>query len=96
MENNLNKNLNQQNQIPGVDPKLIDGLLTAASKKLGCKPDELKRKLQNGEFEAAVKNSNPTTPQMIRFKQMLGDPKAIERLMSDPKAAEILKKLGGK
>ncbi len=96
MQKNLNKNLNRQNLPQGVNPQMIDRVLNWASQKLGCSPDQLREKLQNGEFEAAVKNSEPASPQMAKLKQMLNDPKAADKIMNDPKAAEILKKLNSK
>lgn len=95
MSNNLNKNLNsgKQSAPDGVNPQVLNRLLSMASKKLGCTPDQLREQLESGQLEQSIKNSNPTDPSMAKFKQMISDPKAAEKLMKDPNAAEILKKL---
>jgi hypothetical protein len=89
MQNSLNKNLNPE----GVNPQVLNGLLAAASKKLGCTPEQLRAQLESGQLEQAIKNSNPANPQMAKLKQAVSDPKAAEKLLKDPTAAELLKKL---
>jgi hypothetical protein len=90
MQDSLNKNLSED----GINSQVLEQLLSAASKKLGCTPEQLRSQLESGQLEQAIKNSNPTNPQMAKLKQAVSDPKAAEKILKDPAAAKMLKKLG--
>lgn len=82
MQNNLNKNLN---------PAAVDKLMNAAAQKLGCSPAQLKAKLQSGELERSIKNGS--AGELNGLAAILNDPAAINKLMNDPAAAQIINKL---
>lgn len=86
MQNNLNKNLTQKNN------SAADSLINAAAKNLGCSPSELKAQLQSGELERKIRNAAPGS-QLSGAASLLNDPNAMKKLMSDPKAAELIRKL---
>ncbi len=83
MQNNLNKNLSQQG---------AQQLLNAAAGKLGCTPEQLRAQLQSGELERKIKNA-PAGSQLSGISGILNDPAAMRKLMSDPAARELIKKL---
>lgn len=76
----------------GADPKILSQLISMASKKLGCTPEQLRSQLESGKLEQAIKNSSD--PSFDKIKQAMNDPKAAEKIMNDPNTAELLKKLG--
>jgi hypothetical protein len=93
MSNNLNKNLTA-GAPEGVDPDVLSGLLAVAAKKLGCTPDELRRNLENGKIEQAIKNADASkNPQLQKLKAAVNDPAAAEKLVKSSGAEQILKKL---
>jgi hypothetical protein len=83
MQNNLNKNLSQSG---------ADQLLSAAAKKLGCTPEQLKAQLQSGELEKKIRSA-PKGSQMAGIAALMNDPAAMRKLMSDPQTAELIRKL---
>ena len=91
MTDNLNKDLRA-----GPPPKVLEALLKAAAGRLGTDPAALKRSLESGELEKSIRNAPATDENMTRLKQALCDPNAAKRLLSDPRAAEILKRAGKK
>jgi hypothetical protein len=91
MTENLNKDLRGE-----PSPKVLETLLKAASAKLGTDPETLRRSLENGSLEKSIKNAPADSEGMKKLKQALSDPKTARQLMNDPRAAEILKRAGGK
>ncbi len=83
MRNNLNKSLSQSG---------ADQLLDTAAKKLGCTPEQLKAQLQSGELEKKIRSA-PKGSQLSGIAAIMNDPAAMRKLMSDPAAAELIKKL---
>lgn len=88
MRNNLNKDLTP-------DPAVLNDLLSAASKKLGCTPEQLRKNLESGNLGQNMGNQS-NNPQLSELNRLMNDPAAIQKLMNDPKAAALLKKLSGK
>ena len=86
MQNNLNKNLTHKNN------SAADSLINAVAKNLGCSPKELKAQLQSGELEKKIRSAAPGS-QLSGAAALLNDPAAMQKLMSDPKAAELIRKL---
>lgn len=74
-----------------IDSKKLAALLSIASQKLGTDPATLKSQLESGSFEKALGNMPQGQAQKLR--QAMSDPKTAEKLLSDPKAKEIYKKL---
>ncbi len=63
------------------------------SKKLGIPPEQLKKELENGKFDSALKNMSPANAAM--FNQLINDPGKLEKFMSTPQAQALYKKLSG-
>ena len=76
-----------------IDPKKINGLLEAVSKKIGVPAEKLKKELEAGKFDSAISamNKNDAT----KFQQAVNNPKMIEKMMSTPQAQALYKKLSG-
>lgn len=83
-ENNLNQNIN---------PRNLDALLSVVSKKLNVPSDVLKSQLEKGQFDAALNNMN--SEEAGKFRQVMNNPKLIEKMMTTPQAQELYKKLTG-
>ena len=83
MSDNLNKSLKSSN---------ADALISAAAGKLGCSAEELKKRLQSGQLEQELRSAKAGTP-LSKAAGILSDPKAVQKLMSDPAAAELIRKL---
>ena len=76
-----------------IDPKKINGLLEAVSKKIGVPPEKLKKELEAGKFDSAISSMNKNDA--AKFQQALNNPKLIEKMMSTPQAKALYKKLSG-
>lgn len=76
-----------------IDSSKADELLKVAGKKLGVPPEELKKQLESGKFDAALKNMSKSDA--AKFNQVMKNPKLIEKLISAPQAQALYKKLTG-
>ncbi|MDE5771785.1 MAG: hypothetical protein K2I06_09200 [Ruminococcus sp.] len=76
-----------------IDPKKINGLLEAVSKKIGVSPDKLKKELESGKFDSAISAMNKNDA--AKFQQAVNNPKLVEKMMSTPQAKALYKKLSG-
>lgn len=76
-----------------VNPKQMEQLLGVVSAKLGVPADSLKQDLEQGKFDAALKNMKPE--QAATFNQMVNNPKMLEKFMSTPQAQALYNKLTG-
>ena len=83
-ENNLNQNIN---------PRNLDALLSVVSRKLNVPSDVLKSQLEKGQFDAALNNMN--NEEAGKFRQVMNNPKLVEKMMTTPQAQELYKKLTG-
>lgn len=79
--------MNYNNGIPNLTPAQQQALLQTAGQKLGINPAELEAAIKSGKF-----NSFGNADQVSRIAN---DPKALERLLSDPKAQAVIKKVMG-
>lgn len=77
-----------------LDPKQVDQLLAAASKKLGVPPQQLKEELESGKYDKVLKNMNQKDSAMLQ--KVLQNPKVVEKLISSPQAKALYQKLSGK
>lgn len=75
------------------DANNLSGLLQVVSQKLGVPPEQLKRELEQGKFDSALKNMNAAEAE--KFNQAIQNPKMVEKLMSTPQAQALYKKLTG-
>lgn len=76
-----------------IDPSKVDELLKVAGKKLNIPPDELKKQLEAGKFDAAINSMSKSDA--AKFNQVVKNPKMIEKMISTPQAQALYKKLTG-
>jgi hypothetical protein len=69
----------------------MEGMLKAVSGKLGVSPEQLRRELEAGKFDSALKNLKPNEAAV--FNQLLNNPKMIEKFMSAPQAQALYNKI---
>lgn len=69
----------------------MNELLSAVSRKLGVPPEQLKRELEAGKFDSALKNMKPA--EEAKFNQILNNPQFLDKFMSTPQAQALYKKL---
>lgn len=74
-----------------IDPAKANELLKVVSKKLGVPPDELKKQLEAGKFDAALNGMSKSDA--AKFNMVMKNPKLIEKMMSAPQAQALYKKL---
>lgn len=84
MNGNKNSQFNGQN---------LNGLLSVVSKKLGIPPEQLKKELEEGKFDNALKNMN--SAEAAKFQQAVQNPQIVDKLMSSPQAKALYQKLTG-
>ncbi|MBE6849074.1 MAG: hypothetical protein E7502_04105 [Ruminococcus sp.] len=71
----------------------LNGLLAVVSKKLGVPPEQLRKELESGKFDSALRNLSSADAQ--KFQQAIRNPKLVEKLMSAPQAKALYEKLTG-
>lgn len=76
-----------------MNPKQMEQLLGIVSSKLGVSADSLKKDLEQGKFDAALKNMKPN--EAAAFNQMVKNPQMLEKFMSTPQAQALYSKLTG-
>lgn len=76
-----------------INPKNLEALLNTVSKKLGTSPDSLKKDLENGKFDNAMKNMNSNESAV--FQKVLSNPQLLEKFMTAPQAQALYKKITG-
>ena len=74
-------------------PEQLNDLLRTLSNRLGTSPEELKSAAQEGNINNIVKGLNPNDAEKIQ--KVLSDKNASNRILSSPKAQELLKKFLG-
>lgn len=84
--------MNKNQQTP-PSPENLEGLLNVVSKKLGMKPENLRKDLEAGKFDNAMRNMNPA--EAAKFQQAVQNPQIVEKLMSSPQAKALYQKLTG-
>ncbi|MFR0880994.1 MAG: hypothetical protein ACLSGN_05880 [Oscillospiraceae bacterium] len=76
-----------------IDPKNADELLKVVSKKLNVPVETLRSQLEEGKFDAALNNMGKGESE--KFRQVMNNPKLIEKIISTPQAQALYKKLTG-
>lgn len=76
-----------------IDPKNADELLKVVSKKLNVPVETLRSQLEEGKFDAAL--NNMWKGESEKFRQVMNNPKLIEKIISTPQAQALYKKLTG-
>ena len=74
-----------------ADPKQMEQLLKVVSSKLGVSPESLRKDLESGKFDSALKNMKPA--EAATFNKMISNPKLLEQFMSTPQAQALYNKL---
>lgn len=74
-----------------MNPKQMEQLLGIVSSKLGVSSESLKNDLEQGKFDAALKNMKPSDA--ATFNKMVSNPKMLEQFMSTPQAQALYNKL---
>lgn len=72
----------------------VEVLLKIAASKLGMKPEVLKKQLEEGKFDAALKNMKKEDA--AKFEQILKNPSAASKIMSGQQVTEMYRKITGK
>lgn len=78
----MNENLNNKN---------IDAMINMISSKLNVQPSVLKKQLQDGKFDSALKNMSKSD--YNKFNQLMNNPQMAQKLLSAPQLQELYKKL---
>ena len=93
MTNNLSKGFagNGSPKPEKPSPEVFGVLLKAAAGRLGTDPETLRRRLESGELEKSIMDSQPENEGMRKLKQALSDPETAKKLLNDPRAAALLK-----
>lgn len=73
------------------DPKQLNGLLNAVSRKIGVPPQQLQKELEEGKFDSALSAMNKN--EAAKFQQAVKNPQIVEKLMSTPQAKALYEKL---
>lgn len=71
----------------------LENLINTISQKLGADPNKLKDAAQNGNVNDIIKNLNQKDAEKIQ--KILSDKDAASKLLSTPKAQQLLKKFMG-
>ena len=71
----------------------LNGLLQTVSQKLGVPPEQLRKELEAGKFDSALKNMSPA--EANKFQQAVKNPQMLDKLMSTPQAKALYQKLSG-
>ena len=79
---NINMNMEQ-----------MDKLMSVVSAKLGVPKESLRKDLEQGKFDNAIKNMKPAD--VAAFNQMVSNPKMLEKFLSTPQAQALYNKLTG-
>lgn len=81
--------MNNPNGGMNLTPAQQQALINAAAEKLGVSREQIVSMLQSGNAESLANKAG------IPIQQYLNNPAAIERLLSDPAARAVIKKLMG-
>lgn len=76
-----------------ADMQNLNGLLQVVSQKLGVPPEQLRKELEAGKFDTALKNMN--SAEASKFQQAVKNPQMLDKIMSTPQAKALYQKLTG-
>ena len=77
------------NNMPNLTPAQQQALLKMASEKLGMDQSKIEAAIRSGNAGALGNRAG------IQIEKYLNDPKAVERILSDPQAQAMIKKMIG-
>lgn len=69
----------------------VDNLLRMAGQKMGKDPSELKRQLQNGSLDQAIRGLDANKQNQI--KSILSNPQAVNQILENPQVRKLLEGL---
>ena len=72
-------------------PHQLELLLRQASKQLGVTPQQLKNAAQSGQLDSIISGMNAGDAD--KFRKVLSDPNAANRMLSSPQAQKLLQML---
>ena len=72
-------------------PAQLELLLRQASKQLGVTPQQLKNAAQSGQLDSIISGMNAGDAD--KFRKVLSDPNAANRMLSSPQAQKLLQML---
>lgn len=72
-------------------PDQLELLLRQASKQLGVTPQQLKNAAQSGQLDSIISGMNAGDAD--KFRKVLSDPNAANRMLSSPQAQKLLQVL---
>lgn len=78
----MNQNFNNKN---------LDTMINIVSNKLNVSPDTLKKQLQDGKFDNALKSMNKAD--YNKFNQLMNNPQMAQKMLSAPQLQALYKKL---
>lgn len=71
----------------------VDALLKVVAAKLKMKPEVLRKQLEQGKFDEAMKNMKPED--MAKFQKFVKNPSLAEKMITDPQAKEMYRRVMG-
>ena len=72
-------------------PDQLELLLRQASKQLGVTPQQLKNAAQSGQLDSIISGMNAGDAD--KFRKVLSDPNAANRMLSSPQVQKLLQML---
>ena len=72
-------------------PDQLELLLRQASKQLGVTPQQLKNAAPSGQLDSIIRGMNAGDAD--KFRKVLSDPNAANRMLSSPQAQKLLQML---
>lgn len=76
-----------------VNNEQLQSMLKTVSGKLGVTPEELKKALETGKIDGAVKNMG--TDERQKLQSVMGNKAKLEKIMQSPQAKALYEKLTG-
>ena len=72
----------------------VEALLKIAAGKLNMKPEVLRKQLEEGKFDEALKNMNQNDA--AKFQKVIKNRSALKNMMSNSQAKDMYRKITGK
>ena len=72
----------------------VEALLKIAAGKLNMKPEVLRKQLEEGKFDEALKNMNQNDA--AKFQKVIKNPSVLKYMMSNSQAKDMYRKITGK
>lgn len=89
----LNNNFSRNNSGNNHNNDKVENLLNSVSKYLGKDPQILKESMKNGNIMQSLNNLN--SEDAAKIKKVLSDKNLASKLLSSPKAQQLLKDIMG-